>query len=203
MPRSGDGAAAQGVSPSPPRSSSQTTNDKQQQRKAHGGGPRHATGGGMTDRTVYVGNVAPDIDEQTMHALFAHCGTVRQIRIAGYVPAHGRTMGWLARGRSAADVVGLAAVVVAVLPAPGRAARRQQGPDVQRTVRLRGVHGASDGAHGDHAQRPADDGAHAARGHGQEPHQQPHRRGRRRHGRRAAAAARRRRRPAARTPAPA
>eukprot|EP00873_Tetraselmis_striata_P007435 jgi/Tetstr1/427699/TSEL_017824.t1 len=38
---------------------------------------------GGNDRTVYVGNVGRDVDEQTLHMLFVHCGQVTQIRIAG------------------------------------------------------------------------------------------------------------------------
>ncbi|KAK9786797.1 hypothetical protein WJX73_003056 [Symbiochloris irregularis] len=36
-----------------------------------------------TDRTVYVGNVGKEVDEAALLALFGHCGTVTQIRIAG------------------------------------------------------------------------------------------------------------------------
>lgn len=31
---------------------------------------------GPNDRTVYVGNVGKDVDEQTLHMLFVHCGQV-------------------------------------------------------------------------------------------------------------------------------
>mmetsp|Transcript_6268 Transcript_6268/g.17539 ORF Transcript_6268/g.17539 Transcript_6268/m.17539 type:complete len:327 (+) Transcript_6268:289-1269(+) len=34
-------------------------------------------------RTVYVGNVNGSLDEQTIRALFQHCGNVTQVRIAG------------------------------------------------------------------------------------------------------------------------
>lgn len=37
----------------------------------------------MGDRTIYVGNVAVEINELTLYALFAHCGTVTQVRLAG------------------------------------------------------------------------------------------------------------------------
>lgn len=36
-----------------------------------------------TDRTVYVGNVGKEVDEAALFALFGHCGSVSQIRIAG------------------------------------------------------------------------------------------------------------------------
>eukprot|EP00240_Pyramimonas_obovata_P013917 CAMPEP_0118921952 /NCGR_PEP_ID=MMETSP1169-20130426/1066_1 /TAXON_ID=36882 /ORGANISM="Pyramimonas obovata, Strain CCMP722" /LENGTH=197 /DNA_ID=CAMNT_0006862759 /DNA_START=85 /DNA_END=675 /DNA_ORIENTATION=+ len=37
----------------------------------------------MVDRTVYVGNITASITEETLSALFAHCGTVTQVRISG------------------------------------------------------------------------------------------------------------------------
>lgn len=35
------------------------------------------------DRTAYVGNVTANITEETLHALFSHCGTITQVRISG------------------------------------------------------------------------------------------------------------------------
>jgi hypothetical protein len=35
------------------------------------------------DRTVYVGNVGAACDEAMIAALFAHCGTVTGVRVAG------------------------------------------------------------------------------------------------------------------------
>lgn len=37
----------------------------------------------QTDRTIYVGSVGKEVDEPALLALFGHCGTVTQIRIAG------------------------------------------------------------------------------------------------------------------------
>ena len=41
--------------------------------------------GNAPGSTCYVGNVAANVDEATIHALFSHCGTVTTVRIAGCV----------------------------------------------------------------------------------------------------------------------
>ena len=56
---------------------------------AYGADP-YAAYGGSTDpreRTVYVGNVAANMDDNMIRALFSNCGVVTNIRIAGRVPA--------------------------------------------------------------------------------------------------------------------
>jgi len=39
----------------------------------------------LSDRVVYVGNVAAEIDEPSLLAIFSNCGPVTEIRLAGQV----------------------------------------------------------------------------------------------------------------------
>jgi RNA recognition motif-containing protein len=48
---------------------------------------------------VYVGNITASITEETLLALFAHCGQVTNVRISGYVPNPSSALAGDGRGR--------------------------------------------------------------------------------------------------------
>jgi len=39
----------------------------------------------LSDRVIYIGNVAAEIDEPSLLAIFSNCGPVTEIRLAGQV----------------------------------------------------------------------------------------------------------------------
>jgi hypothetical protein len=53
----------------------------------------------LQERTVYVGNITASITEETLLALFAHCGQVTNVRISGYVPNPSSALAGDGRGR--------------------------------------------------------------------------------------------------------